>query len=248
MGQSLLATATSVQTVNQFKQWTKDHLRSILPHESLLCGWGHLSAGGVGLDYVVTVDYPVEHVDSIRNRAGAIDTPVLRRWLTAREPVIFDAASPWADTPATWLDSFRRYDLRNIAAHAIIDTERCVGTYHSFSRIPGTPGQRHCDALIDMVPVMHEVFCRVIENHRVEDPIAVRLAALTEREREIVQWVGLGKTNTEIAALSYISESTVKHHMSRVFDKLDVANRAQLVRYLADNEIRQVPAYGTRLL
>ncbi|WP_158884728.1 response regulator [Amycolatopsis anabasis] len=54
------------------------------------------------------------------------------------------------------------------------------------------------------------------------------LATLTEREREIVTAVARGKPNAEIAAELHLSEATVKTHITRIFAKLDAANRVQL--------------------
>ncbi|HEU4566486.1 MAG TPA: LuxR C-terminal-related transcriptional regulator [Marmoricola sp.] len=55
-----------------------------------------------------------------------------------------------------------------------------------------------------------------------------RLEALTGREREVLVEVGLGHSNTEIAARLHMSEATVKSHISHLFDKLAVTNRAQV--------------------
>ena len=71
---------------------------------------------------------------------------------------------------------------------------------------------------------------------------------MTGRERQVVHWLRLGKTNAQIAELVNQSENTVKHHVSNVFGKLGVSNRAQLVRCLADLESQQAPGTGTRLL
>jgi DNA-binding NarL/FixJ family response regulator len=58
---------------------------------------------------------------------------------------------------------------------------------------------------------------------------AVSLRCLTPREREILTLIGTGLTNTQIAADLFISENTVKTHVSRVFDKLGVHERVQAV-------------------
>ncbi|WP_410592963.1 response regulator transcription factor [Amycolatopsis sp. lyj-23] len=55
-----------------------------------------------------------------------------------------------------------------------------------------------------------------------------KLDLLTEREREIVTAVARGKPNAEIAAELFVSEATVKTHITRTFAKLDVSNRVQL--------------------
>jgi DNA-binding CsgD family transcriptional regulator len=245
MNNDLLNSAASVRTVDEFKQWTRDYLRKVLPHEALLCVLGHLHAAGVALEYLVLVDYPVEHLEAIRNRAGAIDSPIVHRWLIERRPLLFDAEEPWPDSSPEWLASFRRHDLRNLAVHAVADTDLCLGTYHGFYRIPGKLGPQHEDLLRALAPVMHQVLCRVINYYGRE---SCNDLSLTPREREILHWVGVGKTNSEIAILVGIAVDTVKHHVSRLLAKFGVANRAQLVRVLIERERRNPPGYRTQLL
>lgn len=55
------------------------------------------------------------------------------------------------------------------------------------------------------------------------------VAALTTREREILTLIAKGLSNQEIAALSFISEGTVKTHVGRIFTKLDARDRVQAV-------------------
>jgi len=58
---------------------------------------------------------------------------------------------------------------------------------------------------------------------------------LTKREKEVVVLVGKGYKNKEIAKKLYISEPTVKTHLHRIFQKLDVRNRPQLITYALKN-------------
>jgi len=55
------------------------------------------------------------------------------------------------------------------------------------------------------------------------------LADITEREREVLTLVGLGLSNTEIAAQLHITLSTAKTHVGRLLMKLSARDRAQLV-------------------
>jgi DNA-binding NarL/FixJ family response regulator len=55
-----------------------------------------------------------------------------------------------------------------------------------------------------------------------------QLDRLTEREREVAVGVGLGKSNADISAELYMSVATVKAHVSRVLEKLELNNRVQI--------------------
>jgi len=60
------------------------------------------------------------------------------------------------------------------------------------------------------------------------DDARARLAALTEREREVALAVGRGASNADIAAELHMSVATVKAHVSRLLSKLEVDNRVQI--------------------
>ncbi len=55
------------------------------------------------------------------------------------------------------------------------------------------------------------------------------LASLTEREREVLELVATGRSNTEIAGLLHLGAATVKTHLSRVLAKLDLRDRVHAV-------------------
>jgi two-component system nitrate/nitrite response regulator NarL len=53
------------------------------------------------------------------------------------------------------------------------------------------------------------------------------LEGLTERERQILERVAAGDSNKEIGAKLFVSEKTVKHHMTNILQKLQVRNRVE---------------------
>lgn len=57
------------------------------------------------------------------------------------------------------------------------------------------------------------------------------LSCLTEREREVFIEIGKGLTNTQIAEKLYISENTVKKHISSLLSKLGLAHRTEVALY-----------------
>ena len=62
-------------------------------------------------------------------------------------------------------------------------------------------------------------------------PEAAKIATLTRREHEVVSLLSEGLQNKQIASRLSISETTVRHHLTSIFDKLGIANRLELVIY-----------------
>ncbi|NMA34446.1 MAG: response regulator transcription factor [Clostridiaceae bacterium] len=60
---------------------------------------------------------------------------------------------------------------------------------------------------------------------------------LTTREREVLKLIAEGMINKEIATRLYISEKTVKNHVSNIFRKLNVSDRTQAAIYALKNNI-----------
>ncbi|KAB7665396.1 response regulator transcription factor [Bacillus sp. B1-b2] len=60
---------------------------------------------------------------------------------------------------------------------------------------------------------------------------------LSERELQIVQRIGLGKTNKEISNELYLSVGTIKNHITQILCKLEVRDRTQLAIYAVKNDL-----------
>lgn len=70
-------------------------------------------------------------------------------------------------------------------------------------------------------------------------------SALSGREKEVVALIGEGFRNKEIAQKLNISEPTVKSHLTRIFQKLNVRTRTELISYaVKNNDMAAFPLYS----
>jgi two-component system nitrate/nitrite response regulator NarL len=73
------------------------------------------------------------------------------------------------------------------------------------------------------------------------DPEVAKIESLTEREREVIALVGEGLKNKQVGERLFISETTVTHHLSSVFSKLDVSDRLELIIYAFRHGLAKMP-------
>ncbi|MBW4829114.1 MAG: response regulator transcription factor [Clostridiaceae bacterium] len=68
----------------------------------------------------------------------------------------------------------------------------------------------------------------------------LKIEALTKREYEVLTLVAEGLNNREIAERLFISEKTVKNHVSNIFKKIDVNDRIQAAIFAYKNNIKKI--------
>ena len=81
---------------------------------------------------------------------------------------------------------------------------------------------------------MIEDFCR---GPAPGTPARSAAGGLSEREREVVRLVAAGLSNAEIAASLYLSEATIKSHITRVLARLGLRDRVQIAVFAYENGI-----------
>ena len=80
--------------------------------------------------------------------------------------------------------------------------------------------------------LMEKLLKRVPENDAVGAKSSPQeLISLTPREQEVLGLIGKGNTNREIGEQLYITEGTVKTHVTHILNRLNLRNRAQLAIY-----------------
>ncbi|WP_174372053.1 response regulator [Nocardia pneumoniae] len=90
---------------------------------------------------------------------------------------------------------------------------------------------------------------RVLSAYRMVRPVSTRsdtrLSELTAREYEVLELIGRGRVNAEIARELGISEVTVKSHVGHIFGKLDLRDRAAAIVFAFDHGV-VTPGESTR--
>jgi DNA-binding NarL/FixJ family response regulator len=76
------------------------------------------------------------------------------------------------------------------------------------------------------------------------DPERVKISSLTEREREIVAVAAThaGANAKAIAEMLFISEHTLRNHLTSIYDKLQVSNRLELFAYAHKHGLTKTPS------
>ncbi len=85
--------------------------------------------------------------------------------------------------------------------------------------------------------VAERVLQNILNGHPAENPEARKIAALTQREREVIGLICQGFKNKKIAGTLHISEATVSHHLTAIYRKLEVDDRISLVIYSAKQSL-----------
>jgi len=112
------------------------------------------------------------------------------------------------------------YIVKDSSLHELIEVIRLAqrGEAHISTRMAG--------AMMDRLFRLARVFSAV-ENRMDGD------VRLTSRELEVLQFISQGLTNQEIAARLVVEVGTVKNHVHRILEKLNVSSRQEAASYLA---------------
>lgn len=73
------------------------------------------------------------------------------------------------------------------------------------------------------------------QSDQVKDPEVESISQLSDREREVIQYIGRGMKNKQIANQLSIGETTVRHHLTSIYSKLGVTDRLELLVFAHRN-------------
>jgi len=107
------------------------------------------------------------------------------------------------------------------------------------------PSQHVVDAIYSVTKgqsVIHPTMTKkFLSFQQPQQPPSEGKESLTEREKEVLLCLVQGMNNKEIGEALFISDKTVKIHVSKIFKKLEVKSRSQVVIYAVQNQLVPLP-------
>lgn len=197
------------------RRWLAGDVHTLLPHEVILVATGDTPCGALRIEVAATGPRGAERSD----------------W----RPLMHCLCDCWVAAQHAPC----RVDLGSLRGPSVPPGVRCAlvhglrGPASGVQRIVAVLGAHA--AFSDLQALVLRLLLPFIDMalRRLPAPRGIGGAqALSERERQIMGWVAMGKTNPEIGCILCISEFTVKNHLKSIFTKLDVSNRAQAVATL----------------
>jgi len=90
--------------------------------------------------------------------------------------------------------------------------------------------------------LMARVLSELVAPGKEHDVEKMKIATLTQREHQVILLIGEGLKNKQIADRLFISQTTVRHHLTSIFSKLDVTDRLALVLYAHKHGLIKLPS------
>ncbi|MBE9242894.1 LuxR C-terminal-related transcriptional regulator [Synechocystis salina] len=223
-----IATATSEQTLrHRLMDSMGDHFRTERWGVYLLDNHDHLAS----VDVIGVSDSFVERYEQMGRAVDPVMGYVMENHAPAHEELVLPGGE-WKQS-ALYQYCCSEYDHEHIMTGPIVGQGHLIGTIH-FAR---KTGARAFDAknLAELGAVCSHVSACLAALRRSSAylfPDNLLAKRLTLRERQIADLVAKGLTNAEIGTELWITQNTVKQALKRMFRKLEVSARAELVAKL----------------
>jgi DNA-binding CsgD family transcriptional regulator len=239
-----LGTLKVVDSTEALEAWVKRELRPVLQHAALLCTLGNLYGLGSVPTHRISVDFPLDMVESLKNNVGALDDPLVFGWFRTQRPKHVDVQKiDDSGAQRTWRRTLLRYGMKSMMIHGVMDHDARRFAIFQVCNPYGDGSIEVLQLFASLVPEMARMAWRAVER-RTDDRhralIGHPTLALTSTEVQIVEMLAQGMSNKEIARRRGVSDSTVKTQVQRTGAKIGATRRAEIVA-LAMPMLRPLP-------
>ena len=238
---SVIQNSYSIENHLEFFNWLQNDVNEFLPHDVLVACWGDFEKKSVlsKLNYDVTSNLDDINTQAIFDSESASDECMLhlhQQWLTNNRCwFVMNHLNQQVEGQFQLSLPGKLEQLNSLMVYGVSDlrgSNVCLYVFFSKEKIFDVP-----DSVMGLIMPHIDNVLRKIQHLKPlkassESNIVIDGTGLSVRELEIIHWIKTGKTNHEIATILDISQNTVKSHLKRVFQKMNVTRRAQAVAIL----------------
>jgi transcriptional regulator EpsA len=212
--------------------WTQGLLQNLLKHELLLCAVRDDRALTYQVDCFASPWIDSERVRALFQQDVELVAALVRRWIEGEfRPVVLGVTDADALPRGEFSAELHGVGADSLMVHGSYDSLGKPVSLFALGAPAGDLGDEQAFLLELIVPYLHLAWMR---SQLARPPEDIQVPArtpdlLTVREKEILRWIHLGKSNFEIGTILGISPLTVKNHVQKILRKLNVRNRTQAV-------------------
>ncbi len=239
---SVIQSSYSIENHLEYFNWLQNNVNEFLPHDVLIACWGDFDKKSEKskLSYDVASNLNDLNTQAILDSCDVYDECMLhlyqlwidnsRCWYVLNSVDLNDAQT---QCKVSFLS--KHGALNSLMVYGVSDVRGsnvCIYVFFSKENTFDVPDSvmgltmPHIDNVLRKIQHLEQL------NVPSESTVIIDGTGLSVRELEIVHWIKTGKTNQEIASILDISQNTVKSHLKRVFQKMNVTRRAQAVAIL----------------
>jgi transcriptional regulator EpsA len=224
----------------QFFSWSQGLLLNLIRHRVLVCALRKSRDPAFTVDAFSTAIASGSTLADLLAREGSLLSALADKWVQRQFNPYICSTDEFTDLAGgAGLRELTRTGVTELLVHGWHDPDGEVVGLSIFACPAGSAGAREMYLAQLINPSLHAAWVRAQTRAPGADARAPANGGciLTERERGILRWVYLGKSNGEIGAILGISALTVKNHVQKILRKLNVVNRAQAVGRALDARI-----------
>ncbi|MEH2074790.1 MAG: LuxR C-terminal-related transcriptional regulator [Nostoc sp.] len=180
------------------------------------------------LDEQPTSEIDVQGIPAVCLESNPVGRYVVERHAPAHEQLLL--------SPKDWKHFCSRSDHEHVMTGPIVCDGRLVGTLN-LARDKGNPAFNGNDLADLSALCIHLSAKMAILRTKPKISHSLLVSPLTARELQIAELVGQGLTNAEIGEKLWITQNSVKQALKRMFRKLKVSARAEMVAKLQDIQV-----------
>lgn len=204
-----------------------ERLQKLIPFEHAVAVLGNLDrSGDARIVHAVNVSYPDEWVRLYMEKNLAPVDAVVQEHFSSFRPFCWNEIYSRRQQSDTILSATRDMRISDGYTHGVqAAIGASAGSLFSFCNAKMPHEERISCILEYVIPHLHQAFMRVLN---MSGPSHTSIV-LSEREKEVLEWLKCGKSSWDISVILGISERTVNFHIYNMMNKLGATNRTQIV-------------------